>query len=252
MNPIAVGGGSFLCFFGSALLGMFCASKLPEDHLSSNSKETIRVVMTLLATLSALVIGLLLNSAKSSFDANNEEVKAIAADITELDKLMAEYGTETTQARNLFRAAVAARIKEVWPSEASAIDMDAVRRDADDEPLRRQILALSPSNETQSLLKSSAINVAADLAKSGSILVADTQGNIQWPFLAIQVFGLSLLFASFGLFAPRNAIVIAVLFVGALVLAGSIYLIVAMDQPYSGLIRISSEPLRSALAGLGQ
>ena len=252
MNPIAVGGASFLCVFGSALLGMFCAAKLPEDHLSSNSKETIRVVMTFLATLSALVIGLLLNSAKSSFDANDEEVKAIAADITELDKLMAEYGPETTQARNLFRSAVAARINEVWPSEATAIDMDAVRRDADDEPLRRQILALSPSNETQSLLKSSAINVAADLAKSGSILVADTQGNIQWPFLAIQVFGLSLLFASFGLFAPRNAIVIAVLFVGALVLAGSIYLIVAMDQPYSGLIRISSEPLRSALAGLGQ
>jgi hypothetical protein len=84
------------------------------------------------------------------------------------------------------------------------------------------------------------------------ILVADTQGTIQWPFLAIQLFGLSFLFASFGLFAPRNATVIAILFAAALMLAGSVYLIVAMDQPYSGLIKISSEPLRAALAGLGQ
>jgi len=252
MNPITVGGVSFLCVFGGAVLGMLCGTKLPKHHLSPDSKETIRLVMTLLATLSALVIGLLINSAKSSFDAKNEEVKAIAADITELDKLMAEYGPETTPARKLFRSAVEARISEVWPSEATAIDMNAVRRDADDEPLRRQILALAPSNDTQIILKSLALNIAGDLAKSGSILVADTESAIQWPFLAIQLFGLSLLFGSFGLFAPRNATVIAVLFVSALMLAGSIYLIVAMDQPYSGLIKISSEPLRSALAGLGQ
>jgi len=85
---------------------------------------------------------------------------------------------------------------------------------------------------------------------------ADTRrgyaGHIQWPFLAIQLFGLSLLFASFGLFAPRDATVIAVLLAVALMLAGSVYSIIAMDQPYSGLIKISSEPLRSALAGLGQ
>ncbi|MGA7790689.1 MAG: DUF4239 domain-containing protein [Xanthobacteraceae bacterium] len=249
---MALGGVAFLCLFCGALLGMFCGATLPRHHLDAESKDTIRMVMTLLATLSALVVGLLINSAKSSFDDKDGEVKKIAADIVQLDQVMAEYGPETQQARVLFRAAVQARIHQVWSGQTTRLDMAAVERDADDEPLQRQILALVPSNDTQSLLKSSALDISTDIAKSGSILVADTRGTIQWPFLAIQLLGLSILFVSFGLFAPRNATVIAVLFVGALTLSGSIYLIVAMDQPYSGLIRISSEPLDSALARIGQ
>ena len=72
------------------------------------------------------------------------------------------------------------------------------------------------------------------------------------PFLVVLVFWLTILFISFGLFAPPNATVIATLFVCALSVSGAIFLILELDQPFEGLIRISSAPLRNALAHLGQ
>ena len=84
------------------------------------------------------------------------------------------------------------------------------------------------------------------------LIAQQIASNLRWPFLVVLIFWLAVIFASFGLFAPRNTIVVAALFVAALSVAGSIFLILEMDQPYGGFIKIRSDPLRSALEQLGR
>ena len=93
--------------------------------------------------------------------------------------------------------------------------------------------------------------IAQGIALERWTVVEQLGSSLQWPFLVVVVFWLAIIFASFGLFAPRNASVTAALFVAALSVAGSIFLILEMDRPYSGLVKISSAPLRTALAELG-
>jgi hypothetical protein len=112
--------------------------------------------------------------------------------------------------------------------------------------------ALAPQNDAQRWLKSTALEISRNIAEARWLVVEQSGSSIQWPFLAVLVFWLAAIFASFGLFAPYNGSVITVLFISALSVAGSIYLIVEMDQPYGGLIRISSAPLHAALDQLGR
>ncbi|HEY2758535.1 MAG TPA: hypothetical protein VGJ01_22710 [Pseudolabrys sp.] len=113
-------------------------------------------------------------------------------------------------------------------------------------------MELSPQNDSQRWIKSQALTLGGEIALMRSLVAEQTGSSIQWPFLTILVFWLTVIFVSFGLFAPRNASVLAVLFVCALSVAASIYLIVEMDQPYAGLIKLSSVPLASVLDQLGQ
>jgi hypothetical protein len=96
------------------------------------------------------------------------------------------------------------------------------------------------------------MQISADLGRTRSLLLEQTGGSIPMPFLVVLVFWFTVIFITFGLFAPPNATVIAVLLVCALSVAGAIFLILELDRPFEGLIQISDAPLRSALARLGQ
>src|SRR4029453_5628978 len=91
------------CMFGGALLGLLLSSLLPEHHLRDNSKDTVKVVAGMIATLAALVLGLLVGSAKSSFDALNTEITQSGTKIILLDRVLAAYGPETKDAREQLR-----------------------------------------------------------------------------------------------------------------------------------------------------
>jgi hypothetical protein len=253
MNTLAIGAIVFACVFGGALLGMFLNAVLPKHHLASDSRDVIKVATAMIATLAALVVGLLIASAKSSFDSKNGELRGAAARAVLLDRTMAEYGPETAGARHLFRQMVAMKINQIWPNESTGnVDLDAISRGPGMEIIQRKLLELAPQNDAQHWLQSTALQISGNIAEARWLVVEQTGSSIQWPFLAILVFWLTVIFASFGLFAPRNGSVIAALLVCALSVAGSIYLIVEMDQPYGGLIKLSSAPLRTALDQLGQ
>ena len=253
MSALAVGGVVFLCVFGGALLGMLLNAILPKHHLSSESKDVIKVAMAMIATLAALVVGLLIASAKGSFDAKDGELKSTAAHLIMLDRTMAEYGPETREARDLLRQLIAMKIRQVWPDERTGtVDPGAISRGSGIEAIQLQLLALAPQNDAQRWLKSTALEISRNIAEARWLVVEQADSSIQWPFLAVLVFWLAAIFASFGLFAPCNGSVITALFISALSVAGSIYLIVEMDQPYGGLIRISSAPLHAALDQLGR
>ena len=252
MNTLTIAAIVFACVFGGALFGMFLAAVLPERHLKSDARDVIKVAMAMIATLAALVLGLLTASAKSSLDEKENQLRSVAAQVVLLDRTMAAYGAETKEARELLKQTVAARIRQIWPEENATVTPGAIGRGSGIEAIQRKLLDLSPQTDAQRWLQSTALQISGSISTSRWVVLQEIGSSIQWPFMAILVFWLAVIFVSFGLFAPRNAIVAAALFVAALSVAGSIYLILAMDQPYSGPIKISSAPLRIALEQLGQ
>src|SRR5262249_44170525 len=253
MSALTVGTVAFVCVFGAALVGIVLGKGLPEHHLSADSKDVIKVAMATIATLAALVLGLLVSSTKNSFDSKETEFKDTAAQIVLLDRTLAAYGPETKEARDLLRQVVVTRLKQVWPEAgADTVVPSAIAKGAGIEIVQRNILNLPAKDDTQHWLKAAALQATGNIATARWLLFEETSSSLKWPFLAILVFWLSAIFMSFGLFAPRNASVLAALFVAALSVAGSIYLVLELDQPYGGLIKISGVPLPMGLEQLGR
>jgi len=253
MNALAIGGLAFVLAFGGALLGMYLRAVLPKHHLSEDSKDIVRISTAMLATLAALVVGLLIASAKSSFDSKSSELTRSATHYVLLDRSLAEYGPETREIRDLIRQVVVMRLHQIWPEQSAGnLNPEVVNRGPGVEGIQRKLLDLAPQNDAQRWLKSTALQLSSDIAEVRWSAVEQMGSSIPWPFLTILVFWFTVIFASFGLFAPTNGSVIIAMFVSALSVAAAIYLIVEMDQPYGGLIKISSSPVLTALDQIGR
>ena len=240
--------------FGAALLGMMVRAVLPAHHLGDESKDVVRLGMGLVATMAALVLGLLVASAKSSYDAQRDGLNEISANVTLLDTVLAQYGPQARDARESLRRTVAGAIARLWPADGSQEGtLAGAETTAGGRLVRAQILALAPADDTQRALQSQALQIETNVARQRFLLIAQYQSTgISVVFLVILAFWLVVLFASFGLFAPRNATVVATLLVSALSVSGAIFLILELNQPFKGLMQISSTPLRDAFAHLGQ
>jgi hypothetical protein len=237
--------------FGSALLAMFARSALPEDHLSADSKDVVKLGIALIATMSALVLSLLIASAKSAFDMRSNQLVQASADIILLDRALARYGPETKEARSFLQRSIAATVEQFWPAEGAkpiAIDPGASAVEA----LYDEIEKLSPQSDVERALRSQAETMALDVGRTRLQLFEHLGTSIPVPFLVVLVFWLCIIFASFGLFAPSNATVISVLGVCALSVSGAIFLILELDRSFEGLLQVSGAPLRTALAQLGR
>ena len=253
MSPMGISAIAFGCVFGGALAGMLFRRIVPEHHLGADSKDVIKLAMGLLATMSALVLALLISSAKISHDTQSNEVTQMAADFIQLDRVLAHYGAETKDARALLYATVAhglgpAQLGKAYHSEI----LDTQGTTAGADRIFETIQQLEPRSDFQRSLYAQAMQIGAELGRLRSLLLEQTAGSIPMPFLVVLVFWLAMLFTSFGLFSPSNATVVAVLLVCALSVAGAIYLVLEMDRPFGGLIQISMAPLRNALAHLGK
>jgi hypothetical protein len=251
MSSIAISGIVFVCIFGGALLGAFLRAVLPEHHLSAETKDTIKMGTGLIATMAALVLGLLIASSKNSFDTQKSEMMQGSANIVVFDRVLALYGPETKEARDLLRIAVDRAINQIWPTgraQPAQLDPRAVRA----EGIYIKIQEISPRNEAQRSLQAQALSMALNLSQIRWLMYQQKGGSIPMPFLVVLVFWITIIFVGFGLFAPRNATATVILLVCALSVASAIFLILELDNPFGGLIQISSEPLRNALAHLGQ
>jgi len=245
---------AFGCIFGSMLLGMSLRRVLPDHHLSDESKDVMKLATAMIATLAALVIGLLIASAKSSFDTLNNGIIEGSSKVMLLDRTLANYGLETREARDLLRHNVASVTEQLWPKEMKGqTELMAVDRRVAIEAIEDKLRQLSPQNDAQRWLQSRALQLSSEIEDTRWLLFTKYgQSSYPMAFLVILVSWLVIIFFSFGLFSPRNVTVIIVLFVCALSTAGSLYLIQELDRPYGGLITVSSAPLRNALANLGQ
>ena len=249
MSAIAVGCIVFALVFSSAMLAMAVHTALPEHHLSTDSKDVVKLGTALIATMAALVLSLLIASAKTAFDTRSNQLVQASADIILLDRALARYGPETKEARSLLQRSVAGTVERIWPTEgAKRVTIDPGASPI--EAVYDKIEALSPQSEAQRSMQSQALILAADMGRTRLLLFEHLGSSIPVPFLVVLVFWLCIIFASFGLFAPRNATVIAVLCVCALSVSGAIFLILELDRPFEGVLQVSGAPLRAALAQL--
>jgi hypothetical protein len=254
VSPLVISLIAFGCIFGSVLLGMFLRRVLPDHHLSDESKDVMKLGTGMIATLAALVIGLLIASAKGSFDTINNGLIQTGSKVMLLDRTLANYGLETREARDLLRRILASVIDQLWSKEMKGqTELVAPDPRAGIEAIQDKLRQLSPQNDAQRWLQSRALQLSSDIAETRWLLFTKYgQSSYPMTFLVILVSWLVIIFFSFGLFSPRNVTVIIVLLVCALSAAGSLFLIQELDRPYGGLITVSSAPLRNALANLGQ
>jgi hypothetical protein len=241
----------FGCLVGAVLLGRTLRRLLPEDHLTADSRDTIKLAMGLVATMTALVLGLLVSSAKGAYDTERSEVIQMAAKVTFLGRVLAAYGPEATGVRAQLRETMEEGIRQMWPGEMRRPARLAPNTQAANAAYGA-IQALSPHNDMQAALKTQAASVAVDVAQVRSLLVAQSVPSISKPMLIILVLWLVIIFLGFSILAPPNATTILALTVSALAVSGAIFLILELDEPFGGLIGISSEPMLNALSQLAQ
>jgi hypothetical protein len=251
MSSLTISVIAFACVFGGALVGIFLRTILPEHHLSAESKSSVTLGMGLIGTMGALVLGLVVSSAASSYFAQRDELTQISAKLVLLDRILAHYGPEAKGARDAMRSEVAGMLDQTWPQDRTRSSQLAPKVGGA-EVFYDSIQQLSAQNEAQRSLKASALNVAIDIGKTRWLMYAQESSPVPKTFLGVVVVWLTIVFASFGLFAPRNATVIVTFLLGALSVAGAILLIQELYTPFQGLIRISSAPLQNALAQLGK
>ena len=253
MTAIGTASLTFACAFGGAILGNYIRSRLPPAHLGKESQDIMRLGMGLVATMTALLLGLVTAAARSSFDREDAAIRTSAANILTLDRLLARYGSETAPTRTLIRDAVAFRVETTWPHDGSAgsgitktLATPAV------EEIENQILRLSPANDTQRWFKAESLKLSEEVLKTRWRALGNQGGSVPNAFLVVVVFWLTVTSVSFGLYAQLNTSVIAVLFVAAVSVAGSVFLILELDGPFDGVIKISSGPMYYVLSQLGQ
>jgi hypothetical protein len=231
---------------------MFLRRVLPEHHLNEDAKDLVKLGMGLIATMAALVLALLIASAKSYHDLQNTEVTELASDFILLDRTLARYGPETKDARNQIPATISNVLDQTWSKDSfRSENLDrAIGPRA--EMFYSQMRQLEPRTEFQHAVYAQLLEIGAELGQKRSFLLEQTWGSIPTPFLVVLVFWLTLIFAGFGLFAPINSTVIGILVACALSVAAAIFLILELDRPYEGLMQISAAPLRNALVHLGR
>jgi hypothetical protein len=253
LNSTTVGLLAFGVTFGAALMAMFIGDRLPAHHLDGYSKELVRLVMGLIATITALVLGLLISSAHSAYDGQQAELRELSVRVYQVDRILARFGPDAIESRELLRRIVAADIARIWPNDApGAAKYAPLSAQREAEGLFNGIAGLSPKTDLQRLGQSRALQFLASIGETQRLMVEQAQGGLSWPFLFVLVSWLTILFFSFGLFARFNVTVIVALFVGSLSVAGAVFLILEMNQPYGGWMSIPSTPLRDALTQMGR
>jgi len=251
MSSIAKSSIVFALVFGGALFGTFLRTALPEDYFGADTKDFVKLGMALVSTMAALVLGLLIASAKSSYDAQNTAMVESSARIVILDRVLAHYGPETKEARELLRDVVARILERTWPEDRTKPPR-LVAPSIEGEVVMDKIHELSPKDETQRSLKDQAVSIAWVVGQIRWLQYAHQAVSISMPLLVTLVFWLTAIFVSFGLFAPLNAAVVVCMFISAASVSGAILMILEMHSPYRGLMQLSSAPLQAALSQLGR
>jgi hypothetical protein len=253
VQPISLSLVILACVFGGALLGLYCRARLPSHHLSAETQGSVKLGMGIVASLAGLVLGLLVASAKSSFDAKDGQLRDMYTKVIVLDRTLARYGPEAQPARKLLRDAFARRVAELWPGRVQRATRLPKLSGSPLEAMQDQVEDLAPITRQQRQLRNAALGQLDDLSQSRWLMFERAStSSVPTPFLVILVFWVTVLFVSFGLFAPRNATVVVALFIGALSVTSAIFLILEMDAPFGGLVHLPSGPAVSTLAQLGR
>jgi len=240
----------FGCVVGAVLMGRALSRRLSEDHLSADTKETVKLAMGLLATMSALLLGLLVASAKASYDNARNDVIQMAAKVVFLDRVLTGYGPETAEARARLRDAIEQMAHRSMQPPKANTPVNLAPNTQAGNAIYLAIQHLTPNDDMQRSLKAQATTLAVELGQLRTLLVAESISSISKPLLVVVAFWLVVIFLSFSLIAPHNATATFALMISAVSVATAIFLILELDRPFSGLLRIPNEPMLNVLSQL--
>jgi hypothetical protein len=246
MSALTLSALIFLSTLGGIFLGALLRRALPKHHLDEHAKDVVRLGAALIATIAALVLGLLIAAAKSSFDTQSTQLKQITANLILLDNVLAQYGPEARPIREQMRSTIGPFADRLWHEKELGTN-GQFERDGAAERVYLEIQKLSPQDHLQRSLQSRAVQISNDLAQVRFLLFTESENLMPRSFVAVLAFWLVIIFASFSLFSPLNVTVSGALSLFALSAASVIFFILELSQPFTGLLRLSSAPLRNAL-----
>jgi hypothetical protein len=252
MSAWVMGVIAFVCVFTGSVIGLRLGTILPKHHLTGDSRDAVRIGAGLIATLSALVLGLLISSAKNSFDEMNSALTQGSATLIMLDRTMAQYGPEMQSLRQALRDTIIERTNMLWPGHNARLDTDAIEKLPAMETILIELQKIAPHNETQQFLHAQAMQLCGEILKIRWLTIERSQSTMSPVFHIVLLFWITILFGSIGLFAPSNKTVLTVMLVCAISIGGAVFLIEEMNQPLSGLIKVSSAPLLKAIELMGR
>lgn len=253
MDSLTISMIALACVFSAALLGTIFRKLIPDAYQTSDSKDIVRLVMGLVLTTVAIALGLLVGSAKSFFDTQNAEMAQLTANYVMLDRMLAQYGPEANDARAELRTVLANQLASQDDRLGSNKTYSDIKSGTTvGETIIDKIHRLSPKDDDQKFFRQQCLNLSVQLGQIRWLMYA--QNRVPFPrFLLVMLIGwLIALFVSFGIFAPRNPLVLSGFLVSAAAVCGAILLILQMYNPQRGLIRVSDAPLRAAIEQLGR
>lgn len=255
-----------LLLLSAAAFGAVIRPWLPDEHKSEETVRLVQLVVGMLVTFAALVLGLLTASAKTVFDTTSADIRTYASLLIELDDSLREYGADAAPIRAQLRAYTGAAIASSWPGETPPagdyyprLPRSVADRDThlDSRPLgamlesaQRETREWQPRDAFHQRLASTTLDQFKRLIEQRWKIVEEARGSVSSPFDRILVFWLMIIFLCFGLLSPRNALSLVVVMLGAVSIASAVFVILDLDTPFTGSILVPSQPMRDALAYL--
>ncbi len=251
MNSTLIASILFAALVAAVLLGRRVRRQLPDDHLSADSRDSVKLAMGLVATMTALLLGLLVSSAKGTYDTQRTQIIVMASKVAFLGRVLNAYGPEAAGARVEVRAAVVDAVHRMWPDQPGARGELTTNTPAGDG-VYAALQALTPRDDLQRGLKEQATSLVVDIGQIRMLMLAQAVPSIPKLLLITVGCWLVIIFLCFSLLAPPNATTFVALAAAALSVAGAVFLMMELDQPLGGMIRISSEPITHAVQQLAK
>ena len=229
-------------------IGMWLRRFAPIYDLSPDSKDTVKQAMGLVTTMSALVLGLLVDSTKSFYDRNRTRTLETASKFALLHRMLTIYGPQAAEVRGELHALVEEMMRRIWSDDA---DIRAKSTSQIGNDFYIAVLRLEAHDDTERTLKEEAVNLTNEIAEVRSLMQAESIPSISKPMLVMLVHWLVVIFFSTSLIAPSSGSADFALIASVLCVAGAIFLILELDRPFNGFLRISREPMLKMLRQFG-
>jgi hypothetical protein len=250
LSPVVAAVGAFVLIVAGTMIGTLVRARMPEHHLTGDSKEVIRLATALVATLTGLVLALMFAATRTSFEHTSAAVSRLAVSFTELDEVLEDYGSEALPIRKQLRVDLGPLMDSMWQEDAIAAGRPPTARRSHATGALSMVRELQPKTPVQASLQARALQIGADIAQTRLGLLSQPPDSVSTPFVIVLVLWLTFIFTTFAMSSRPNPTLAVVLFVCILSASGALYLILELGLPFDGLMQVSSDSLRGALTPL--
>ncbi|AMR67581.1 bestrophin-like domain [Aquipseudomonas alcaligenes] len=247
MESIWITLGTFACLLSAALVMMYWSPRLSARHRDEETNTVVRLVANIFVVMTSLVFGLMINSAKNTFESIDTNLHAYATSLIIFDRTLKNYGDAAQDTRTRLATYLEHAIANPYRGDEALQHRKSPATQYLDD-IGVTLAAITPQSRYQETILADLRQQYHSLIEQRWRIVEQSEGAIPLPLIGMLIAWMTLIYASFGYRAPRNPMVVSMFTISALLIAASVYLVLDMDIPFHGPIQISDAPLRRALA----